>query len=444
MIKQPPAWQDYISSSLIQKVISSDEFREFANTIQEKYLYWEDFKYHKPPLDLSIEEAWAALKIFYRNQREKTPIVSTKREIFEYTMTKTLYERLSHIDTHTAGFIQTLTDKPAGLQKEQLIVSGLSEEAIASSQLEGASTTRRIAKEMIYSGRKPRTTSEQMIMNNYHLMKRIDTLKDLDLSEKMLLEIQEVITRDTLDNTDDCGKFREENDPIVVLDKLTGEIIFTPPSADEMIEGIKNLVKYANKEDGEGESFVHPVIKATIIHFWLAYLHPFPDGNGRTARALFYWYLRKRGYWLFEYLSISSVIKNSRVSYDNAFLFSEYDGGDLTYFLYHSTATIQKAIENLKEHYKKKTHEMEMNKRITAIYKDINERQAAVLEYAEGHPEYPLEVKTYQIKNATSYETARKDLMLLEERGLLIEFKKGKKKVYLPNISEIKKLFNRV
>jgi hypothetical protein len=42
--------------------------------------------------------------------------------------------------------------------------------------------------------------------------------------------------------------------------------------------------------------FIHPVMRAITLHFWLAYDHPFCDGNGRTARALFYWSMLKQGY----------------------------------------------------------------------------------------------------------------------------------------------------
>ena len=57
--------------------------------------------------------------------------------------------------------------------------------------------------------------------------------------------------------------------------------------------------------------FIHPVMRAITLHFWLAYDHPFCDGNGRTARALFYWSMLKQGYWLFEFISISSVINQA-------------------------------------------------------------------------------------------------------------------------------------
>src|SRR5205814_10028127 len=52
----------------------------------------------------------------------------------------------------------------------------------------------------------------------------------------------------------------------------------------------------------------HPMVRSMILHFWLAYDHPFVDGNGRTARALFYWSMLRNGYWMFEYITISKII----------------------------------------------------------------------------------------------------------------------------------------
>ena len=53
-------------------------------------------------------------------------------------------------------------------------------------------------------------------------------------------------------------------------------------------------------------------MRAILLHFWLAYDDPFLDGNGRTARILFFWLLRKHGYWLAEYLSISLSLPPAR------------------------------------------------------------------------------------------------------------------------------------
>ena len=64
--------------------------------------------------------------------------------------------------------------------------------------------------------------------------------------------------------------------------------------------------------------FIHPVIKAIIIHFVISFLHPFVDGNGRTVRSFFYWYMLKKGYALTEFLSISRIIYANKVKYEKA------------------------------------------------------------------------------------------------------------------------------
>lgn len=414
-------------------------------TAQEKYFPWDVFRYLKFPEGIGPEQAWAYLKLTKRGSLERTPIKavaktrSKKGDYFGFASLKTLYHRLSVIDTHAAGLIQTLAAKPTENQKERLIVSGLSEEAIASSQIEGANTSRKAAKEMIYSGRKPRTKSEQMIVNNYQVMKMLDGIKDLELNEKILLEIQGQITKETLEDPSDGGRFRVDSDEIVVNNKLTGETVFVPPDEAEMRKELGRFLNFANRDEEGEEAFIHPVIKATILHFWLAYLHPFVDGNGRTARAIFYWYLIKKGYWLFQYLSISRIIKTSKKRYDDAFLHSELDESDLTYFLLYVTEITCRAIKDAMQHYEKKVREAEEYKRIVEASPLINSRQAALLAELVRNPLEVTDIKTYQTKNAVVYETARRDLLELASQGLIGETKKGKKKLYLANVGAIKK-----
>lgn len=447
MIEKTPNWHKLLIADFFTKAIAlnqTNEVRSIMKKAQEDYLYWDVFRHHKFPTELKPDEAWAILKLFYRNHEEETPITNSDGEKFLYSITKTLYKRLSFIDSHSAGFIQTLVDKPKGFQKEQLIISGLSEEAIASSQLEGANTTRKVAKEMIYSGRKPRNIGEKMILNNYSVMQQIHRLKEFDLTEEILLGIQEKITKDTLKDPTDGGRFRTNSDDIVVSDRITGEIVFTPPKEDDMRLGLKELLKYVNTDEKNNEGFIHPIIKAIIIHFWIAYLHPFPDGNGRTARAVFYWYLRKKGYWLFEYLAVSKVIKESRVQYDNAFLYTEYDSNDLTYFLLYITKIIERSIINLKEYGEKKFQETEQNKKIKVLLEDLNERQISLVHYIHEHPESSIEIKSHQTKNGISYETARKDLGTLTGKGFLAEVRRGKKNIYVAVETEVRKLFRKI
>jgi Fic family protein len=160
------------------------------------------------------------------------------------------------------------------------------EEAITSSQLEGAVTTREVAKKMLAEGRKPRDRSERMIANNYVTMRRIVELKDKPLTPELVFQVHREISEDALDIADGAGRFRRAEEDINVSD-MEGTVFHTPPRAGELPARLQSMCDFANGVTPG--FFVHPVIRGIILHFWLAYDHPFVDGNGRTARALFYW-----------------------------------------------------------------------------------------------------------------------------------------------------------
>jgi Fic family protein len=271
-------------------------------------------------------------------------------------------------------------------------------------------------------------------------MQRLQEWKGLDLSLEMLIEIQKNITQDTLEDKKDEGRFREDLDNIAVVNRMTGETVFDPPSREFVLAELKRLIVYANNDKKE-EDFVHPVIKASILHFWLAYLHPFVDGNGRTARAIFYWYLLRKDYWMFQYLSVSRIIKKSKKQYDNAFLYCEFDENDLTYFLAYKLKTILNAITDLKAHYKGKVEKDKLLLELADKLGDFNERQMALLQYFNGNKDQKIDVKTHQNKYRIAYETARADLMYLVKKNLLSQIKMKNKYIFVPHTMEIKALF---
>ncbi len=441
MVEKPPKWESIITGELLNKVHSSKEAMEILVKAQKEYVYWGKFKYYPFPKNIKPEEAWAFLKISARSVREKTPAKSNQGEYFGYNTTKALYQKLNFIDTHGAGLIKSLTDKPSEAQASKYIISSLTEEAIASSQIEGANTTHKVAKEMILSERKPRNKDEQMIVNNYRAMQKIEEWKDLDLTEEMLRDLQEILTDQTVDDPSESGRFRKDEDEIVVHDPITGEVVHTPPDEKTMFGELNRLINYANKEEDEDE-FIHPVIKATILHFWIAYLHPFVDGNGRSARIIFYWYLLKRNYWLVQYVSVSRAIKQARKTYDNVYLYSEYDDNDLTYFLLYITDAFKKAITQFMEHFEQKVKEAKELKKTASELQQFNVRQLSLLKYFTSHGDEYTEVVTHQNKHGISRATANNDLRYLAHEGYLTEVKKGKKFVYMPSVAKIKRVFS--
>lgn len=441
IVEKPPKWNELLQDgSLVVKLFQSKDLEQLISKAQRDYLYWDAFKHHPMPDAIRPEEAWVMLKLTRGGHYQKTPVKATDGGQFKFTLVNSLYQKLNYIDTYASGFIRTFSEtRPTEQQKNKFIITSLSEEAIATSQIEGANTTRKAAKEMLASHRPPRTRGEQMIINSYQVMQKLDAWKKLDLSPEMLLEVQSHITEKTLDDQNDQGRFRNDSDDIVVHDPLTGEVVHTPPKETEMLKELSKLIKFANTDEDDGD-FMHPVIKATILHFWISYLHPFVDGNGRTARAVFYWYLLKKDYWLVQYLSISRAILQSRKKYDNAFIYSENDDNDLTYFLLFIVEAFKTSIIKFVAYFEEKTRETEKLKEVAKRLDDYNPRQVALLEYFLAHNHETVDVQTHQMKQAVSRQTAHNDLLDLEAKGMLVRTTKKRKYIFMPNVKIIKKL----
>jgi len=320
-----------------------------------------------------------------------------------------------------------------GMQNTYLIKS-LVEEAINSSQLEGASTTRPVAKEMIRQGRNPKDKSEQMILNNYHAMQFIRDFKDDELTPSFLFELHRILAEKTLDDPDKTGILRSIGDDVYVTDRTSSSVLHRPPHAAELDQRIESLCQFANCASDKG--FIHPVIRAIILHFILAYDHPFVDGNDRTARALFYWSMITQGYWLTEFISISRIIKLAPVQYGRAFLYTETDDNDLTYFIIHQLEVIKKAIEDLHSYLEKKTKDIEYAQETLRDAKHmggkLNFRQLALLHHALKHPRFIYNINEHRNSHGITYETARKDLLHMSDSlNLLNKLKDGRSFIFI-------------
>jgi Fic family protein len=400
---------------------------------EPEYLYWDKLKYKMPDEIKHKEEFWIAVKEYRKAVSIKTPIKNENQEFFTWIKLPSMEKFLHFIDLNFAGKFKDLLElgfeKPNEKIKNKFRAKGLLEESIASSQLEGANTTRKMAKEMIRTGRKPRDKSEQMILNNYQAMKLIDEeYKEKKLSKSLLFEIHEILTKNTLDQKD-IGRFRNDHDDIVVS-KDSEIIYFIPPKAEFVEKEMDRLIRFANDEDNE--PFIHPLIKAIMIHFWIGYLHPFCDGNGRLARILFYWYLIKKGYWVFFYLSFSSLLLKSRAQYEKAYLYSEQDDHDLTYFINYNVLKIQASIEHFLN-YLQKNEEKRAKKEDLAVRFGLNQRQIELLEHFIEHPEDKTTPTIHKNIYRTSKLTAIKDLKILGEKGFLLVKKVGRNKYYYPS-----------
>jgi Fic family protein len=403
-----------------------------------RYLHWDKLRRLSPPLSMTHEEWWFAIKYQRRFAYKKLPLYDKNSVPFVMlSAVDPIPQTLHEIDLGSGGLIQMPEQVTNPEIRDQYCINSLIEEAITSSQLEGAATTRVIAKEMIKSGRKPVNRSEQMILNNFITMRHINTLKDQDLSKELIFEIHRLVTDNTLDDPTAAGRFRRSDEQVSVVDAYN-EILHEPPLAKELDHRIEMLCKFANSQIESG--YIHPVIRSIILHFWLAYDHPFVDGNGRTARALFYWSMLRHKYWLFEFISISQVLLKAPAKYERAFLYTETDENDLTYFILYHLDVIQQAIQLLHNYIQRKTarlQELEGNMRGMTI---LNHRQQALISHALRHPYQKYTIQSHRISHNVVYQTARNDLMDLEKNGLLESKKIGKKLFFTPAPKLKKKL----
>ena len=393
----------------IQMLIDND-LREVFQKIDREYLYWDKVKYSVPE-NIDKHTLWHAVKI----QRQlNSQTVRFGKYVFHFTITKNMLALLHAFDMDLGGNLGTKTIIPAS-DKSYYLISSIMEEAIASSQMEGASTTRRIAKDMLRKQLKPINKSQQMIVNNYDTITKISNDFNKDFSMEDLLDIHRSISKSTLDNSEDEGVFRK-NDDIYVVDSITGSVAHTPPSYNEIIDMIVDLCDFANNDNND--NFIHPIIKGIIIHFILAYIHPFVDGNGRTARSLFYWYMIKKGYWLTEYLSISRIIYTNKKSYEKAFLYTENDDNDLSYFIQYHLNVMKKAFEDLKKYLQRKIDEQQNVHRFIGVL-NTNDRQRYVFKVIMENKHIIITPKELASQFDITTRTARTDLQELVKMGYL-------------------------
>ncbi len=394
-------------------------------TSKGKYEHWDKLRHLQPPEGFSSEEWWFAIKFARKAIYKALPFTDKYGNGMFLAMPDIVLQKLHIIDRKVGNPDPVLNSS----MRDSYFFQSLIEEATTSSQLEGASTTRAVAKEMLQTGRKPRDKSEQMIFNNFKAMQFVQEIKDERITSSAILELHRLLTDKTLDDPATAGKLRGPEDDIHIWDDSDGTLLHTPPSSTELKNRLQKLCDFANATETDDVFFIHPVVRAVLLHFLLAYDHPFVDGNGRTARALFYWSMARQGYSLMGFISISKILKESSSHYARAYLYTETDDNDVTYFILHQLDVILKAIEALYYYLENKTQEMEAAEKIVQVnktlYEKLNYRQMAVISNALKHPNSHYRIAVHRVSHNVTYQTARTDLLDLEKLGLLVRKKSG-------------------
>lgn len=387
-----------------------EQMKQLVQSVNDHYEYWDKAKYKALPPGFTPEDLW---RFVAADRRTKIVQVWPKYHV-HFSLTGMMQQQCHQYDMNFGGSWgagSLIQDE----HRERYLVSSLMEEAISSSQMEGAATTRRVAKDMLRRHATPRDRSQQMIVNNYQTIRFIVEHKQEPLTRDRLLHIHHLMTDRTMERPEDAGQFRK-NDDVVVENAITHDIVHRPPSYRDIPQFVDHLCSFFNAS--QPPTFIHPIIRGIVIHFMLAYMHPFVDGNGRTSRALFYWYMLREGYWLTEYLSISRIIYRSKNSYEKAFLCSEADGMDIGYFIAYHLRVLGLAFRDLQSYLQRKIEEREAAAAYLSI-PGLNERQAEMIKMYADNPNAMYTVREFQARFQVTPTTVKSDLEQLMKMGIV-------------------------
>jgi len=428
--QSPPNLDDLVAAA-----ISGDLIRTISSSSpldpKGRYLHWDDLRYKTPPDGLTVEQWWLGTAFARRSISRPLPLRGVDGAGFKFCNIDRIQQVVHHIDQQASGQILADDDVTSLTSSDRYLVSSLVEEAITSSQLEGAATTRRVAKELLQTGRPARNRHEQMILNNYKAMLSAETMAKTGetLTVQAVLDLHRIVTADALDDPEDAGRLQSDEEQRIVV-RWDDQILHRPPPASELPERMQRMCDFANGELTEG--FTHPVVRAIVLHFWLAYDHPFADGNGRTARALFYWSLLRDGYWLAQYISISSILRKAPSKYAKSYLHVETDGNDMTYFIIYQLRVIERAIDALRDYLDRKVAETRQIETLLRGSQLLNHRQLVVVGDALRDPGESFTIKAQSMRHGVTYQSARTDLLGLVGLGLFTKQKAGQRYIFNP------------
>lgn len=437
-VATPPSVDEILAGLEPDRVMKAvARFSRAAENASADYVHWDKLRHLQPPADLTHEEWWLWVKLGRRPLLRNLPLSDAEGARFSYSLPDEALRLLRYTDQRCAGEIVMAEVVTVDEQARQhYLVNSLMEEAIRSSQLEGATTSRAVAKELIRSGRPPRNRSERMIVNHYRALLFMRSDMQGDLTPDQVLALQSILTVDTLDNPDAASRLQlVDEERVAVYDRVDGSLIHRPPPADQLPDRLNQMCEFANQSE-DAAPFIHPVVRSILLHFWLAYDHPFEDGNGRTARTLFYWSMRRHGYWLTEYLSISRILRKAPAQYSRAFTYTETDERDTTYFILYQLAVIKRAVEELHRYLRRKVREVREVEQLLRDTGDMNHRQLSLMSDAIRNPSREYTYRSHASSHRVTHETARNDLHELARRKLLKRAKSGRRHVFTvsPNL----------
>lgn len=431
-IKLPPELELMPIVSAIQDTENYDGYMAHYAPLDTKgrYLAYDELRHRiDPPLKHRV--VWSLIKEARKRQRVEVIELGEPSQQCHYLLTPLIQKAVSEVDRNTTSAQLEWISSQIGerSQMQYLLKDLIEDESISSSQLEGAATTTKAAKELLKRNKKPRSNDEKMIIGNYKMMLFAWENRHKDLSLDFLCEMHKVGVEGINDDHYDPGSFRRTSDVQVVDSE--GSVVHIPPPYETLKARLGEIINWANTDHASREdaSYLHPFIKAVILHFCIGYEHPFRDGNGRVARTLFYWYLFKNDFSAFRYIAISLLLKKAPVKYGKSYLYTETDEMDLTYFIEYQSDIVIRAIDKFKKSYKDTALEIErFNDWLfrSGLYGKLTDKQRIVFQVAKSGLADFFTVRDVERNLGCSYNTAATTLNGLVALNIFKKVKEGR------------------
>ncbi|KPJ73370.1 hypothetical protein AMJ52_03830 [candidate division TA06 bacterium DG_78] len=305
------------------------------------------------------------------------------------------------------------------LRREAIIHSAHSSTSIEGNRLSLEQVTKLAQGRKITATRK----DKQEVLNYLKVLENIAKLiKRSSIHEKDILKMHRMVTKDTLDNPDDCGVFRKRY--VVVGNRLTGEIHFRPPRNEKVPGLVRDLVDWINSEEAKE---LDPVIEAGIVHYEFVRIHPFVDGNGRTARVLAAWILYKRGFDTKQFFCLDDYYDSDRPAYYKTLQSVNQSTVDLTKWLEYFIEGVNVSVAAVKERVIRLSSERLRKAKKGQIA--LTERQMRIVEFINQNGR--ITNRDMQKMFKISDEGALKEVKKLVKLGVLKSQGKGRSLHYV-------------
>ena len=200
----------------------------------QRYFHWNELRFRPSPKGFTHEEWWLAEKMTRLTARRTVSLKDKRGKPFSFIVPSLVTELLHQIDRNGGTLLQVPEPVTNPDERDRYVIRSLMEEAITSSQLEGAAVTREVAKKMLAEGRSPRNRGEQMIVNNFVTMRRIIDWKAEPLTPELVLQIHRHIAENALDKPEAVGRLRRADETVEVADDMTDTVFHIPPASPRM------------------------------------------------------------------------------------------------------------------------------------------------------------------------------------------------------------------